>query len=163
MSGHGVGKCNHWHAKGGTGCKTGPSTFPRDSIPPLFLGSYSSHYTLLGIWHLFWFLLFILLVDMFSFSPQRASLLVLPSPLPAVWFSSLSSPMIQLPNFPEAFSPLRHLLIARLDSKTQHSMSSSTCLLLLSLPAGSSVFTCSLNVAVSRVNSTPIWLPCNKQ
>lgn len=71
-----------------------------------------------GIWHLYWFLPFILLVDIFSFSPQRASLIVLPSQLPAVWFCSLSSSLIQLPNFLEAFSPLRHLLIALLDSKT---------------------------------------------
>ena len=61
-------------------CKTGPSTFPSDSISFLFQGFYPINQTFSAMYLtslLYWFLPFILHSGLkFSFSPQRPSLLL---------------------------------------------------------------------------------------
>ena len=79
-------------------CRTGPSTFPSDSISFLFQGFYPINQTFSAMYLtslLYWFLPFILQVDItlvFLFSPKT----FLPTQLTAMWWR------LPIPAFTEA-------------------------------------------------------------
>ena len=127
ISGHGVGKCSHWHEKGSSSCKTGPSTFSSDSIPPLFQCLYSSNCTFSATYlisHLYWFLSFTLQVDIsFPFPPKDFPWYFLPSQLTAMWW------LLPTPTFIEAvLSKVASDVVTKLFWSFQAYSPSSPCL-----------------------------------
>ena len=106
-------------------CKTGLCTFPSDSISFLFQGFYPINQTFSAMYLtslLYWFLPFILHSGLvFLFSPKTFPATSFPlnllqcggfcPPHHSLKLFSPRSPVIQLPTFSEAFSPVHLLLL----------------------------------------------------